>query len=83
MILLPRYLRPFLLFHNTTSSLFLSFHQVTIDGCPADCADGKAEASLFSTGFEAAIGIQVGLAPDNVEVTSVTVTKDTGVVAGT
>ena len=56
---------------------------MTIDGCPADCADGKAESSLFNTGFEAAIGIQVGLAADNVEVTSVTVTKETGVVAGT
>ena len=56
---------------------------MTIDGCPADCADGKAESSLFNAGFEAAIGIQVGLAADNVEVTSVTVTKETGVVAGT
>ena len=56
--------------------------QVSIDGCPADCADGKAESNLFSTGFEAAIGLQLGTAADNVEVTSVTVTKTTGSVAG-
>jgi len=55
---------------------------VSIDGCPADVADGQAEASVFTAGFEAAIGIQVGMAADNVEVTSVTVTKETGVVPG-
>ena len=55
---------------------------MTIDGCPADCADGQAEASLFSAGFEAAIGIQVGVAADNVEVTSVTVTSTAGTVKG-
>ena len=55
---------------------------MTIDGCPADCADGQAEAGLFSTSFEAAIGTQVSLAPENVEVTSVTVTNTAGTVQG-